>query len=147
MRRALATTFLLFAMPGCYLSHGRGESRPDAGPARRDAGVITTDAGVITTDAGDCDRSKLRTSGLAEDFALGARCEFLVVCMEVPRFDLVRADFPDARCDPPLDFACGGEGNDSCVANVGVLDEAEVDAGCALTLVTEVVAVVCAGDL
>jgi hypothetical protein len=124
---------LALLLAGCYASHGRGDAL-DAG--RFDAGRV---------DPGTCDESKLHTSGLAESFALGAQCEFLVACFDAPRDDLF--ELAGATCTGEVDYACGDRGVRSCIAHVDTIDEAEHALGCMLTLAPEVNAVVCAGDL
>lgn len=99
-----------------------------------------------------CDATRfIGTSGMAEAFDLGARCEFLVACStrELPsgRLPPLREWFPDARCGNGTTWGCPDGTASFCEAYVDVLDPSEVIAGCALSLVPDIDALLCGGDL
>jgi len=132
------TALALVTLTACHLSHER--STPDAdAPASGDGAAV------------GCDEGKLRTSGMAEPFAAGNRCEFLVVCSSeyvAGRLEeeiVVR--FPSMTCSGRPDGACDGDAVSSCIAYLGTLDEDQYSTGCELTLMDEVTSLVCAGDI
>lgn len=125
---------MLFAS-GCYLAHGPSTGVDAA--ARPDAGVASA-----------CDESKLRTSGIVEPWAPGSFCDLLVACVSTGEaMDAARAAFPGLACRDGIDAVCVGVGPTSCSVSVGSLTDAEYEAACALTLRSDVGALVCAGDL
>ena len=100
----------------------------------------------------DCDPDRFDgTSGLAEPFGLYASCEFLVVCSDgalAPLQRVVTGEFGRAAsCREGGDIACR-EASSVCVIAVADVDERELAAACAVSLVPERVVsrMVCGGD-
>ena len=118
----------VLASSGCYLSHGASDAERDAGAA--------------------CEESKLRTSGLVEPWAPGSFCDVLVACVGTSAaMDAARASFPELTCRDAIDPVCVGVAPTSCSVRVGTLSNADYHAACALTLRSDVAALVCSGDL
>lgn len=123
---------------GCHLSDDRTHSGSDA--------TTPDDPG---TDA--CAEEKFRTSGMAEEFGIGARCEFLVVCADEPISgsleEAIVVRFPTMTCSFHPDYSCDRAAVSSCIAYVGTLSAEQYDSGCELSLMGVVTSIVCAGDL
>ena len=138
MSRVPVCSLILVLATGCYLSGGRGGDAPVDASTGEDVAVA-------------CEEAKLRTSGMAEPFAVGGRCEFLVVCSsEIITGRLAEeivVRFPSMTCSPRPDYSCDADAASSCIAYVGTLDAEQYAAGCELTRMEEVTSVVCAGDL
>jgi hypothetical protein len=92
------------------------------------------------------------TSGMAEAFDLGARCEFFIACAptNLSANDLdetVRGYFPEARCGDGTTFGCPDGTASFCEVYIEDVDASEVVAACAVSLVEGVRRIFCGGDL
>jgi hypothetical protein len=110
--------------------------------------------------APSCDDTKMRTSGMAESFAQGARCDFLYLCTALadrePFESLVLEHFPEAECAEGRDClehmgaeicACDEGATGHCKLWIEEIDAEEAAAGCTLSRNRQVNHLTCAGDL
>jgi len=91
------------------------------------------------------------TSGMAEPFALGASCEFLIACSTQPidagLGPAFLAHYPDARCIDGGTFGCPTGTASHCEAFIRIVDESDALAACAISLEETVERIICGGDL
>jgi hypothetical protein len=99
-----------------------------------------------------CAPAKFRgTSGIAEPFAVGNACEFLIACSQQPLAaglsENFLAEFPDARCEDGSTFGCPAGTASYCQLFIETVDSMEAVAACRLSTQTSVERLICGGDL
>ena len=99
-----------------------------------------------------CVEQKFTTSGMADPFELDGRCEFLVLCLSEPVHgtleQAIMRGFPEMECTTQIDYTCDGvPALASCIQYVEDLSREEYNSGCLLSNRTEMLRMVCAGDL
>jgi hypothetical protein len=100
-----------------------------------------------------CRADRVRgTSGLAEEFALAARCEFLVACASEPAdgsptIATFGELFPSASCGAGRAMGCPEGTQSSCEAYIEDVDPAEILAACEISTAADLLQILCGGDL
>lgn len=100
-----------------------------------------------------CDTTKIwGTSGMAEPFQAGARCEFLILCSTESLAasglsELMAGYYADARCGDGSAIGCPAGTASFCEPYIEQVDTVDIAAACSASRLDDVHRILCGGDL